>query len=137
MRRLVLLVPTLLALLAVSPARARAVEPGLVLGERAFGKLACGVPTVSRAPFTALDTLAGADPAACEILLNRRYAPHMPRAMRCTLVMHEFGHLAGREHSHGRDSVMSAEYVREDPRCVAASRAGRAAGTWGSARRSG
>lgn len=143
-RLLIIATALLLTAVVVSPGRASAAEPGVVLGERAFGKLACGTPTVTRATFAALDVLAGADPTACSILLNREYAPHMPRAMRCTLVLHEYGHLAGRPHVHDEGSVMNVEYVRDDPRCISAtrvhrasSRAGRARGTSGTARRSG
>lgn len=94
-------------------------ERGIVLGRRAFGPVACGAPVVKTVAFADPARLAGADPAACRILLNRDYARQMPADMRCTLVLHEYGHLAGRGHSGDPDSVMYREYVRADRRCAA------------------
>ena len=107
-----------MAMFAGSAPAAQAAEPGIDLGLRVFGTPACGTPAIVQADFIGLDLVAGA--ADCDILLNRRYAADMPRAMRCTLVLHEFGHLAGRPHSSDRDSVMYREYLHDDPRCVRA-----------------
>ena len=119
MKRLVLLCIAVLALAAL-PGTARAAEVGIVLGEQVFGPLPCGAPSLERIEFIGVDTLAGADTDACQILLNATYAPQMTAAMRCTLVLHEYGHLAGHEHSDRRDSVMFAEYQHDDPRCTRA-----------------
>ena len=35
----------------------------------------------------------------------------------CTIMVHEYGHLAGREHSDNPRSVMYPVYARPDPRC--------------------
>ena len=118
LRRLGVLTAVLAALATAAMPPAAAAETGVDLGKRVFGTPACGMPSIVQADFIGLDLVAGA--ADCDILLNRRYAADMPRAMRCTLVLHEYGHLAGRPHSHDRDSVMYWEYVRDDPRCVRA-----------------
>ena len=113
---------------------ASAAERGLELGLHAFGTPACGTPVVERAPFADPAVMAGADAQSCRILLNRRWVDQMPRAMRCTLVFHELGHLAGRPHSDDPDSIMFGEYVRPDPRCLrfsALSRGRPGAGTSG------
>jgi hypothetical protein len=102
----------------VSAAPAHAAERGLVVAQHVFGPLACGTPTVARAAFIDPAVMAGADPVSCTILLNRRWAPGMPAAMRCTLILHEYGHLAGRPHSDDPDSVMYHHYVRPDERCT-------------------
>jgi hypothetical protein len=120
----------------VSAAPAAAAERGLELGLAAFGTPRCGTPVVERATFADPAVMAGADEQRCRILLNRRWIDELPRAMRCTLVFHEFGHLAGREHSDDPDSVMYASYWRADERCTrfgALSRARPAAGTSGTA----
>ena len=130
-----------LAAALAGAAPAQAAERGLVLGAQVFGAPACGTPVVERATFTDPAVLAGADTQRCRILLNRSWVEEMPRAMRCTLVLHEYGHLAGRPHSDDPDSVMYADYLRADERCRAVtaealSRGRRAAGTSGSARSS-
>ena len=140
--RLLILILVLAAVVLLAlPGAARADEAGVVVGKRVFGALPCGTPTVGEQPFIGVDTLAGADPEACQILLNGDYASQMPADMRCTLVLHEYGHLAGHEHSARRDAVMYAEYQHADPRCIAAvrpftalSRAAGAPGTSGTAR---
>jgi hypothetical protein len=134
------LAAALLALAVTAPA-AQGAERGLVVAHHVFGPVPCGTPVVLKAPFTDPSVLAGSDPTACRILLNRRWAPQMPPSMRCTLVLHEYGHLAGREHSDDPDSVMYADYVRADDRCRAPlvffSTEERAAGTSGSGPSSG
>lgn len=90
----------------------------LVIAQQVFGPVPCGTPVVERAKFTDPGTLAGADPATCRIFLNRRWASQMPPAMKCTLVLHEYGHLAGREHSDNPNSVMYPDYLRDDRRCL-------------------
>jgi hypothetical protein len=140
MARVAVIALVLAGLVPAVPASA-ARERGLVVAERVFGLPACGRPAVATARFVDPATLAGSDPTVCEILLNGRYAAEMPPAMRCTLVLHEYGHLAGHEHSADPDSVMYADYLRPDPRCArsfsAASRARRGPGTWGSGPSSG
>jgi hypothetical protein len=107
----------------------------LVIAQQVFGPAPCGTPVVEQARFADPAVMAGADPVGCRILLNRRWYADMPRAMRCTLVLHEYGHLTGRGHSDDPDSVMYADYVRPDERCTrrgALSRGTPAAGTSGS-----
>jgi hypothetical protein len=115
MARRALLVAVVVALAGAAPASAS--ERGIAVGQQVFGALACGTPTVERATFLDPAVLAGADPGTCRILLNRLWAGELPRAMRCTLILHEYGHLAGRPHSADPDSVMHHDYVRDDPRC--------------------
>ena len=107
----------------------------IVIAQQVFGPAPCGAPAVEQARFADPAVMAGSDPFACRILLNRRWVDEMPRAMRCTLILHEYGHLAGRDHSEDPDSVMFAQYVRPDARCLrfsASSRARPGAGTSGS-----
>ncbi len=132
-----------LAVLALSaPAAAHAVEAsggppgsdrGLRNAEKAFGLPACGRPVIAYAAFAELWVLSGADEERCRILLNADLAGDMSKAMVCTLVMHEWGHLAGRAHSDDPASVMHADYVGPDERCVSTRAAARR--TSGSARR--
>lgn len=125
---------TLVALLAVGavvPPGATAAKPereavsgpagsdrGLRLGERAFGLPACGRPVVAYASFVGPHLLSGADLERCRVLINADLADRMPRAMVCTLVLHEWGHLTGRGHSPDRASVMYRDYLEPDERCV-------------------
>ena len=125
----------LLAVLVLSaPAAAHAVEAsggppgsdrGLRNAERAFGVPACGRPVLAYASFAELWVLSGADEERCRILLNADLAGDMGRAMVCTLVMHEWGHLAGRPHAVDPESVMYAEYEGPDERCVSTRAAAR------------
>ncbi len=108
-----LLFVALVALVALLPAAASAApfgpagtDRGLKVAERAFGLPACGRPVVAYASFAGPHLLSGAETDRCRILINADLADDMPRAMVCTLVVHEWGHLAGREHSPDRDSVM-------------------------------
>ncbi len=126
-----------IALVALVPATASAAtfgpagtERGLKLAERAFGVPACGRPVVAYASFAGPHLLSGADEERCRILINADLAKDMPRDMVCTLVAHEWGHLAGRSHSKDRRSIMYADYVEPDERCVSTrARARRASGT--------
>ena len=120
--------------LAVLPAAARA--DGVVLGpvqtgpaERAmprvmhravvaFGHVGCGTPAILLGDFVDADVVAGADPVGCSIYLNAAAYARMPRAMVCTLVLHEYGHLAGHHDSDDPGSVMYRFYVRPDRRCA-------------------
>jgi hypothetical protein len=120
------------ALAALLPATAVAATPGpvgtaqgLKVAERVFGVPACGRPVVAYASFAGPHLLSGADTERCRILLNADLADKMPRAMVCTLVVHEWGHLAGREHSTDRSSVMYADYVGPDERCLSTRQATR------------
>ena len=108
-------------------------DRGLHRAEQAFGVPACGRPVIAYASFAERWVLSGADGARCRILVNADLAGDMPRAMVCTLVMHEWGHLTGRSHAEDPGSVMAAEYAGPDERCV--SRRAAARRTSGSARR--
>jgi hypothetical protein len=119
MVRRVLVIGALALLVGGAPAAtAAAAERGLMVGHHVFGQPPCGAPTVVRGTFVDPAVMAGSDAAACQILLSRRWAPQMPAAMRCTLVLHEYGHLAGRGHSSDPASVMYPDYLRPDERCV-------------------
>ena len=133
------LAAVVLALVAAAPARAE--EPGIAIGRHVFGPVACGTPAMGRAVFADPMTIAGSDPATCRILLNEAYADELPADMRCTLVLHEYGHLAGHAHSSNPRSVMYPTYNGPDERCTrtfsASSRARRARGTSETAKSSG
>ena len=64
------------------------------------------------------DVVAGADPIGCSIYLNAAAFARMPKAMVCSLVLHEYGHLAGHADSDDPGSVMYRFYVGPDPRCT-------------------
>ena len=83
----------------------------------AFGHAPCGTPAIRLGDFVDADVAAGADPVTCSIYLNAAMFARMPKAMVCTLVLHEYGHLAGRPDSDDPGSVMYRYYVRSDPRC--------------------
>jgi hypothetical protein len=83
----------------------------------AFGHATCGSPAVLLGDFVDADVAAGADPVTCSIYFNAAMFGRMPKPMRCTLFMHEYGHLAGRADSDDPGSVMYRDYVRPDPRC--------------------
>jgi hypothetical protein len=83
----------------------------------AFGHAACGSPTILLADFVDADVAAGADPTACRIFFNAAMFPKLSKAMICTLVLHEYGHLTGRPDSDDPRSVMYGYYRRPDPRC--------------------
>ena len=120
--------------LAVLPAAARADGPVLdpvqtAPAERAmprvmhravvaFGHVGCGTPAILLGDFVDVDVVAGADPVGCSIYLNAEAYARMPKAMVCTLVLHEYGHLAGHRDSDDPGSVMYRFYVRPDRRCT-------------------
>jgi hypothetical protein len=83
----------------------------------AFGHVRCGTPAIFLGDFVDADVVAGADPVGCSIYLNASAYARMPKAMVCTLVLHEYGHLAGRADSDDPGSVMYRFYVRPDRRC--------------------
>src|SRR5690242_1341879 len=116
MRRAAVLTAVVAVLVTGAPALAA--ERGIVVGQHVFGVPPCGVPTVVKAPFADPMEVAGSDPTTCEIILNQRYVRQMTPPMRCTLVLHEYGHLAGRPHSADPHSVMYPTYVEPDERCV-------------------
>jgi hypothetical protein len=83
----------------------------------AFGHAPCGSPSVLLGDFVDADVAAGADPVTCSIYFNAAMFARMPKPMRCTLFMHEYGHLAGRPDSDQKGSVMYRYYTGPDPRC--------------------
>ena len=83
----------------------------------AFGHAACGSPSVLLGDFVDADVAAGADPVGCSIYFNAAMFRRMPRAMVCTLFLHEYGHLVGRADSDVKGSVMYRYYIGPDPRC--------------------
>src|SRR3954462_15786652 len=84
----------------------------------AFGHVSCGTPAILLGDFVDADVVAGADPVGCSIYLNAEAYARMPKAMVCTLVLHEYGHLAGRPDSDAPGSVMYRYYVGPDRRCT-------------------
>ena len=84
----------------------------------AFGHAACGTPAILLGDFVDADVIGGADPVGCRIYLNAEAYHRMSKAMVCTLVLHEYGHLAGRPDSDDPESVMYRYYVRPDRRCL-------------------
>ena len=84
----------------------------------AFGRVHCGTPSILLGDFVDADVVAGADPVGCSIYLNAEAFARMPKAMVCTLVLHEYGHLAGHADSDDPGSVMYRFYVRPDRRCT-------------------
>ena len=87
----------------------------------AFGHVSCGAPAILLGDFVDADVVGGADPIGCSIYLNAEAYARMSKAMVCTLVLHEYGHLAGRPDSDDPRSVMYRFYVRPDRRCLNAS----------------
>ena len=83
----------------------------------AFGHVACGTPAILLGDFVDADVIGGADPVGCRIYLNASAFSKMSKGMVCTLVLHEYGHLAGRADNDDPTSVMYRYYVRVDPRC--------------------
>ena len=64
----------------------------------------------------------------CEVAFNTRQDWDWPKY--CTVLTHEFGHLAGNAHSDDPDDVMFASYIgRNLPECLATSPAGAPAPT--------
>jgi hypothetical protein len=59
----------------------------------------------------------------CRILLNSAREWDWPRL--CTTVVHEYGHLAGREHSEDSDSAMHRQYSRPYRGCTGSAAARR------------
>ena len=59
----------------------------------------------------------------CKVILNSRKA--WPWTTLCTTIVHEYGHLAGRRHSHSANSVMNPQYSRPYPGCMRAATARR------------
>src|SRR3954468_15636294 len=83
----------------------------------AFGHVACGTPAILLGDFVDADVAAGADPVGCRIYLNAAIFSRMSKPMVCTLLLHEYGHLAGRADSDDPSSVMFRFYVGPDRRC--------------------
>ena len=84
----------------------------------AFGHASCGTPAILLGDFVDADVVAGADPVGCRIYLNAASFRKMSRAMVCTLLLHEYGHLAGRRDTDDPRSVMYRYYSRPDRRCL-------------------
>lgn len=100
---------------------------GTYVGKQVWGMPACGQPHVEVSTpgeylalygTTVLDgyPLAWADANRCVIVINRDLARIEIRtpAKRCHVIVHEWGHLAGREHSTNLRSVMYGEDVVEE-----------------------
>src|SRR4051812_10096833 len=84
----------------------------------AFGHVACGTPAILLGDFVDADVAAGADPVGCRIYFNAAIFRRMSKPMVCTLLLHEYGHLAGRADSDDPSSVMFRFYVAPDRRCL-------------------
>jgi hypothetical protein len=71
---------------------------------------------------------ARAEQPGCTLLLDRRHWRTMGRVEACMIVVHEWGHLLGHEHSDDPNDLM-AEFPRRPPRdCAALRRQPRRAG---------
>jgi hypothetical protein len=113
----------LAATLALIPATVTGDLHALSVAEQAFGRPPCGIPRVEvstparyqRAHGTAYfddgEPLAWADEDRCAIVINPNVARLAVRTAvkRCHVIVHEWGHLAGREHSENPRSVMFGE----------------------------
>lgn len=115
---------SLLALCAVllfaSPAHAASRdEAGKFVAERTWGTPSCGTPSVESSTPKAYqaahgsgyfesDPIAWADENRCVIVINAD-ATIRTAAKRCHVIVHEWGHLAGRAHSKNPRSVMYEE----------------------------
>lgn len=112
---------SLLAMFAVPATASAAVDDrkAFRVAERTWGVPPCGQPTVeSRTPeqyqqahgtgYFESNPLAWADESRCVIVINSDLARLAIRtaAKRCHVIVHEWGHLAGREHSTNPRSVM-------------------------------
>jgi hypothetical protein len=119
---------TTLIMLALFPAAAYALTgtaAGVQVGEQVWGTPACGQPHVEvstpteykaahpSAEFGDSVPLAWADETRCVIVLNRDYARLSIKTAvkRCHVIVHEWGHLTGHEHSENPRSVMYGDDV--------------------------
>lgn len=119
---------TLALVLLLFPATAQAASgtmAGMTVGARVWGMPACGQPHVEVTTPTAYQAahgtsefggnqpLAWADETRCVIAINRELAHIEIRtpAKRCHVIVHEWGHLAGRGHSDNPRSVMFGEDI--------------------------
>ena len=125
------------ALIGTTPVEA-GVSKGELRDARAIAVGVWGEPCAERARirFQALrsDTLGMArwdgmwdippgERTGCRVLLNTRRT-YTWRVL-CTTIVHEYGHLAGREHSERRHSAMRSSYSGPYSRCVRGSAARR------------
>lgn len=113
----------LIALAVPSAAQAAAGDKaGLLVAERTWGAAPCGTPHVEVSTpdeyVTAYGTglfngtpLAWADETRCAIVINRDLIRIELRTAtkRCHVIVHEWGHLTGHEHSENQRSVMYGE----------------------------
>lgn len=111
---------TLAALIAPATAGAASgTAAGLFVGRTVFGMPACGQPHVETSTPEDYEAEHGtgvfdgepeawADEERCTIVINPRYKLRTA-VKRCHVIVHEWGHLAGREHSENPRSVMYAE----------------------------
>jgi hypothetical protein len=125
----VVLIAVYSVLLASASASISGDRAGLIVGEQVWGAPACGQPRVEVSTPSdyeaaygtgAFDTepLAWADETRCVVVINRELARIEIRtaAKRCHVIVHEWGHLAGREHSENPRSVMYGEDVVAESR---------------------
>jgi hypothetical protein len=119
-------IATLIALAALPAAAAQGLsgtDAGMRVGLQVWGMPACGQPHVEvttpaeyafahgDANFGDSVPLAWADETRCMIVINRDLAHIEIRtaAKRCHVIVHEWGHLTGHEHSDNPRSVMYGE----------------------------
>jgi hypothetical protein len=124
-RRLALTAALILALPTAAAHALTGTDAGLYVGEQVWGKPACGQPHVEVSTPTEYEAahpaaefgdsvpLAWADETRCVIVINREYARLSIRTAvkRCHVIVHEWGHLTGREHSENPRSVMYGDDV--------------------------
>lgn len=121
----------LLALALTGTAHAAAGDlAGLYVGQTVWGAPACGQPRLEVSTpgeyeaehgtgvFDSGEPLAWADDTRCAIVINRTLSRLSIRTAvkRCHVIVHEWGHLAGREHSRNPRSVMFDEDVVSEGR---------------------
>lgn len=93
------------------------IATALAIAATYFGPTLCGPPNVIDYPLFPPD-VAGVAMPDCTIIVNdsRRMTPGTV----CTVVVHEYGHLAGHGHSPDPDNVMHPTFVKVFEPCRAA-----------------
>ena len=90
----------------------------LAIAALLWGQPACGTPTVVYNPGQPPSALGYADRRSCTIdLPSSRPGSYDTPASVCTTIVHEWGHLDGREHSTNPRSVMYPEQLQPYWRC--------------------
>lgn len=119
-----LAIATLTVLAALPAATAHAgltgTDAGMYVGQQVWDTPACGQPHVEVSTpaeyqsahgtgyFDNGEPLAWADEGRCAIVINPNYTIRTD-AKRCHVIVHEWGHLTGHEHSENQRSVMYGE----------------------------